>query len=838
MTKPNPAPWWEMRGQGGGGAMYRPRVSPYFPQVAVANCDMGGNYITTNGGKRWEMHVLSGRHTAAAFDKHDPNVLYLGAGGIFKTVDGGVNFAQVGDIPAPESDTMFTHPVTNELYWVGGTALYKLDGQKAVAVSCGHIDVPENSVMVAPIIQACGRLTIWLGGSPNDSTAHSRITKISEVPDGTFVQETTFTYDLGYRAPAWVGNPDTVAGGLSTIDYAHNTDTGEVNFYAIRRTDYWNNKRMQTNIWKISCLDAGFEPVPLNTLPMLDHIDRDANHGQSGADYMINFSNVGAAYDPVTKKDVIALTAFMNKTGTVGHKPGVAGAADEIDNDYYGVVRSKNGGVTWDWDYRVWNWGEMPRNTNKMMAGEFDHGWIEKMWGSEWSASPWGFALSKLDPHKYAYSTHMGGMSVLGGGIWHSAYCDSRTGDDGRLYMTTTGLNITSVHGVFMNPFCPGHVIQACTDLGIMQSRDGGISWTPVLMSDLDKPLPSLQTCYWVAFDPAVPGRVWAAVVQRHDIPEFKVFPWPDDATGNSHVTKPDRNPGCIIISEDHGRTWKQTCGMADVSIFAQKKRPNSNEPWQPGDAPISTPTYVLVDPNSPADSRVLYASVWGQGVYKSVDGGRNWALANGPDWTNFDIIPTVGTLTESANSLNRHNPYLPSKMDLWAFSLALAAGGTLYVNISRSHRGSPNSGAIYKSEDGAATWQRCNMPAHGGVLSTFVPSIAADPRPNADGRHRIYAASYQGTDGVFASDDDGMTWTCLYQNPAFYVTLDPCNPDKVYMASKTNGLHISLDRGVTWKRYSGISFNNCLSVAPDICNSANAYVTTFGGGLWYGPVE
>jgi hypothetical protein len=60
------------RGLGGGGALFRPVVSPHNPAVSFVACDMGGLYRTADDGATWQM--LDGRKVrgstrfAAAFD--------------------------------------------------------------------------------------------------------------------------------------------------------------------------------------------------------------------------------------------------------------------------------------------------------------------------------------------------------------------------------------------------------------------------------------------------------------------------------------------------------------------------------------------------------------------------------------------------------------------------------------------------------------------------------------------------------------------------------------------------------------------------------------------------
>src|SRR5260370_40287479 len=98
-------------------------------------------------------------------------------------------------------------------------------------------------------------------------------------------------------------------------------------------------------------------------------------------------------------------------------------------------------------------------------------------------------------------------------------------------------------------------------------------------------------------------------------------------------------------------------------------------------------PTNILLDPASPAESRVLYVAAFGRGVYKSADGGKSWKLKNA--------------------GITQKEPF--------AWRIVRDGRGTLYVLVARrSEDGSiatDGDGAIYKSTDGAENWSRVSMP-------------------------------------------------------------------------------------------------------------------------------
>ncbi|MCW3109572.1 MAG: hypothetical protein JWQ09_4078, partial [Segetibacter sp.] len=67
---------WGMVGYGGGGAMFYPAVSPHNPGYAFVSCDMGGSYVTYNGGQSWRMFNLRSTVDFYVFDPLDSNTVY------------------------------------------------------------------------------------------------------------------------------------------------------------------------------------------------------------------------------------------------------------------------------------------------------------------------------------------------------------------------------------------------------------------------------------------------------------------------------------------------------------------------------------------------------------------------------------------------------------------------------------------------------------------------------------------------------------------------------------------------------------------------------------------
>ncbi len=80
---------WRVIGPGGGGAMYLPTISPHDNKLVLVRCDMGGAYISHDGGASWRMFNLRGTVGFFAFDEGDRNIIYAASIALFRSADRG-----------------------------------------------------------------------------------------------------------------------------------------------------------------------------------------------------------------------------------------------------------------------------------------------------------------------------------------------------------------------------------------------------------------------------------------------------------------------------------------------------------------------------------------------------------------------------------------------------------------------------------------------------------------------------------------------------------------------------------------------------------------------------
>ena len=192
----------------------------------------------------------------------------------------------------------------------------------------------------------------------------------------------------------------------------------------------------------------------------------------------------------------------------------------------------------------------------------------------------------------------------------------------------------------------------------------------------------------------------------------------------------------------------------------------------------------IVVHPTNPdvvwvASQGPLWASGGDRGVYKTTDGGRTWKrVLHVDDWTGANEV-----------HLDPHDP------------------NVLYASTYQRHRkvwtlvnGGPGSG-LWKSVDGGETWTRLKNGLPGGDMGRIglvVPPnerdvIVATVEASADSR------------GTYRSEDGGANWSKLNgqvsSSPQYYQELfaDPNDRGRLYMIDTF--LQASDDGGRTWKR-------------------------------------
>ncbi len=88
-------------------------------------------------------------------------------------------------------------------------------------------------------------------------------------------------------------------------------------------------------------------------------------------------------------------------------------------------------------------------------------------------------------------------------------------------------------------------------------------------------------------------------------------------------------------------------------------------------------------------------------------------------------------------------------------------------------------------------------------------------------------------------SGDAGKTWKPVLQKDQFIhdLTYDP-RIKRYYACGFGSSAYWSDDRGETWTRIKGFNHKLGRRVDIDPGNADKIFITTYGGGVWYGPAK
>jgi photosystem II stability/assembly factor-like uncharacterized protein len=209
----------------------------------------------------------------------------------------------------------------------------------------------------------------------------------------------------------------------------------------------------------------------------------------------------------------------------------------------------------------------------------------------------------------------------------------------------------------------------------------------------------------------------------------------------------------------------------------------------------------VVIDPR---DSKVVYVAaegpLWGaggdRGLYKTTDGGKNWKAV----------------LTISENTGVGDVAMDPSNPDI-VYAAAYQRRRHVFTLID----GGPES-AIYKSTDAGATWNKLKSGLPTGDMGRIGLAVsAADPNV-------VYATieAADGKGGIFRSNDRGATWERRneFDVGAMYyarVVCDPKNVDRIFVMNVN--LRESLDGGKTLHKVEEVNHhgdNHAIWIDPE----------------------
>jgi photosystem II stability/assembly factor-like uncharacterized protein len=285
-------------------------------------------------------------------------------------------------------------------------------------------------------------------------------------------------------------------------------------------------------------------------------------------------------------------------------------------------------------------------------------------------------------------------------------------------------------------------------------------------------------------------------------------------------------NPNLVYVATASGGLWKTTNGGTTWTPIFERQ----------GTISIGN---IAIDPNNPdviwvgtGEANLRNSVSFGDGVYKSNDGGKSWVHVGLRDSRHISRI-----------IINPHNPEI---VYVGAFGHAFGPnqergvymttdGGktwqkTLYIDAEHgvadmdidpsnpnilyatmwhfvrkpwTHQSGSEKGGVFKSIDGGRTWMKLT-----NGLPKLMGRIGVKVAPSNPNVVYVIAESKEGT--LYRSDDRGETFKLVSKEPSivsrgFYYThvqVDPTNENHIYAIAST--LYVSIDGGRSFRSITG----------------------------------
>ncbi len=405
---------------------------------------------------------------------------------------------------------------------------------------------------------------------------------------------------------------------------------------------------------------------------------------------------------------------------------------------------------------------------------------------------------------------------------------------------------------------------------------------TPVIDAPAASPTQKLMSkLHWRSIGPFIGGRVVAIAGVPSDQSLFYMgavqggvwrssnygMTWENITEGQSGMMN-GYSIGALAVAPSNPKVIYAGTGESDLrGDFATGdgiyKTTDAGKTWHyAGLRDTHTTTALAIDPR---DSNVVYASSMGhvfapnaeRGVFKTSNGGKTWSKVLYVD----DNTGSVDVVMDARNPNVLYAAMWQAQRRPWNFTsggpgsglykttdagahwtkissnpgFAQGLLGKIGVSVSASDPRSvyaivqAQSGGIFHSNDGGATWKRMNGEMKLRQRAFYYMAIYADPT-NAK---VAYAPQ---VDGVFKTTDSGKTWKAITRPGDHHIIwINPRNP-KILLEGDDGGAMVSVDGGKTWSAKQNQPTGQYYKIALDKQFPFHVYGAAQDKGAFEGP--
>ena len=232
-----------------------------------------------------------------------------------------------------------------------------------------------------------------------------------------------------------------------------------------------------------------------------------------------------------------------------------------------------------------------------------------------------------------------------------------------------------------------------------------------------------------------------------------------------------------------------------------------------------------------PSDLNSIYIGTANSGVFRSEDGGDSWQYIGIAEERirnielfakNENLIAVVADGLHISHDAGKtwnlvYDPLLNSATPM-SVSILSSDGDTLLLGTNMG---------IYKTYNGGIDWLETSRELDPFL---YVPTLVADPLSS----NVIYAGA---ASWLYKSIDSGESWQELFyfdggSHEAFIedIAFDPNDTNRIAVATKHAGVHLSTDRGNSWN-YIGFDGNQTHSA--QFSGSVPSLIYVAGAGTW-----